>query len=128
MKGKDVLSSPKPLVHFSIVKLAGLPHEAFMVVYLNTHNEIIHEEIINQGTVDQVAVYPRRIIEMALARQASGLILCHNHPSGYTAPSKEDKALTLAIKQAGRLFDIRLVDHLIVGKGGYFSFKEGGLL
>jgi len=127
MEKRDVLSSPDRVADFARSKLAGLPHEAFMVLYLNTQNELLHHEILNEGTIDQVAVYPRRVVESALARHASGLILAHNHPSGYTDPSDEDKNLTRSIRDAARLFDVRLLDHLVVGKGGYFSFLEKGL-
>lgn len=128
MAGKDVLTSPDRVVNFSRMKLAGLPHESFMAVFLNSQNEVLHQEILNEGTVDQVAVYPRRIVEKALAHHASGLIIVHNHPSGYTDPSDEDKRLTRSLKEAAHLLDIRLLDHIIVGHTGYFSFLERGLI
>lgn len=124
VKDKNLLTSPQKVVDFAQMKLAGLPHEAFMVIFLNTQNEIIAYEIMNEGTIDQVAVYPRRIIEKSLAHHAAGLILVHNHPSGHTNPSEEDKKLTRAVNEATRLIDVRLVDHIIVGGGGYFSFRE----
>ncbi len=99
-----------------------------MVIFLNTQNELIDHAIINEGTVDQVAVYPRRILERALAHHAAGLIIVHNHPSGYTDPSEEDKRLTRTLKDLAKLLDIRLLDHLIVGRNGYFSFLERGLI
>jgi DNA repair protein RadC len=123
-KEKDVLSSPQAVVDFARSKLAGLPHEAFMVIYLNTKNEVIEHEVIHEGTVDRAVVYPRKIIESALAHHAVGLILVHNHPSGYPDPSEEDKQLTRAAVEAARTVDIRVLDHIIVGKNGYFSFRE----
>jgi DNA repair protein RadC len=128
MKRKNVLSSPQAVVDFARVKLAGLPHEAFAVIYLNVKNEVIHHDTIHEGTVDRAVIYPRRIIEVALDHHAAGLILTHNHPSGYPDPSEEDKRLTRTIVEAARPLDIRVVDHLIVGKNGYFSFVEGRLL
>ncbi len=128
LEKRNLLTSPDRVVHFSRMKLAGLSHEAFMTLFLNTQNEMIGHEIINEGTIDQVAVYPRRIVEKALARHAAGLIIVHNHPSGYTDPSDEDKSLTRSIKDAVRLLEIRLLDHIIVGQQGYFSFLENGLL
>jgi len=128
MKHKDVLSSPQAVVDFARVKLAGLPHEAFMVIYLNTKNEVIEHEIIHEGTVDRAVIYPRRIIESALTHHAAGLILVHNHPSGHPEPSEEDKRLTRAIAEAARPIDVRVVDHIIVGKDGYCSFREDNLL
>lgn len=128
MKGKDVLSSPQAVVDFARMKLAGLPHEAFMVIYLNTKNEVIEYEVVHEGTVDRAVIYPRRIIEAALAHHASGLILVHNHPSGHPEPSEEDKRLTRTIAEATRPLDIRVIDHIVVGKDGYFSFVEKHLL
>jgi len=128
MKQRDVLSSPRLVVDFARLKLSGLPHEAFMAVYLNVRNEVIDYEILIEGTVDSVVIYPRRIIESALSNHATALILVHNHPSGHPEPSEEDKHITRAISQAARTLDIRVLDHIIVGKDGYFSFMEGGLL
>lgn len=128
MKDRDLITSPDRVVAYALAKLAGLPHEAFMILFLNIQNELIDTAVINEGTVDQVAVYPRRIIEAALARHAAGLILVHNHPSGHVQPSDEDRRLTDVIKDSARLFDIRVLDHLVVGTSGYFSFVEHGYL
>ncbi len=128
MKRGDVLSSPETVLKFVRVRLSGMTNEAFMVIYMNVKNEVIDYSILHEGTVDNVAVYPRRIIESALSRHASGVILVHNHPSGNPAPSREDKALTRDIADAAMTLDIRVLDHIIVGKDGYFSFMENGLL
>lgn len=128
LKRKDMLSSPQAVVDFARVKLAGLPHEAFMVVYLNTKNEVIEHEIIHEGTIDRAVVYPRRIIEAALAHHAAGLILIHNHPSGHPEPSEEDKRLTQTVAEAAHTIDVRVIDHIIVGKDSYVSFREDHLL
>jgi DNA repair protein RadC len=128
MEKKDLLTSPESVVRFARMKLAGLPHEAFMVIFLNVQNETLAREIVNEGTVDQVAVYPRRIVEKALVHHAAGLIIVHNHPSGYTDPSDEDKRLTRSLKDATNLLSIRLLDHLIVSQNGHFSFLERGLI
>ena len=128
MKKGDVLSSPEAVLKFARVRLSGLKHEAFMVIFMNTKNEVIDYSVLQEGTVDNVAVYPRRIIERALARHASGLILVHNHPSGNPSPSKEDRLLTRDISEAARTLDIRVLDHIIVGKNGYFSFIENDMM
>ncbi|MBM3242817.1 DNA repair protein RadC [Candidatus Poribacteria bacterium] len=128
MKGKDLLTSPQAAVDFARVELAGLPHEAFMVVYLNTKNEVIHHEIIHEGTVNRAVIYPRRIIESALAHHAARLLLVHNHPSGHPEASLEDENITRAIAEAARTVEIKIIDHIIVGKDGYFSFVEENLL
>jgi DNA repair protein RadC len=125
---KDVLSSPRLVVDFSRLKLAGLSNEVFMVIYLNVKNEVINYEILHEGTVDHVVIYPRRVIEAAISHHATGLILVHNHPSGNPEPSEEDKQLTRTIVEAARTLDIRVLDHIVVGKDGYFSFMENNLL
>lgn len=128
MKKQDALSSPQAVINFSRVKLSGLSNEAFMVIYLNVKNEVIDYALLQEGTLDNVAVYPRRIVETALSHHASGVILVHNHPSGNPMPSKEDKLLTQDIVDAALALDIRVLDHLIVGRNGYFSFMENNLL
>ncbi len=128
MKKEDVLSSPEAVIDFSRIKLSGLSNEAFMVIYINVKNEVIDYALLQQGTLDNVAVYPRQVVETALSHHASGVILVHNHPSGNPMPSKEDKILTKEIATAAFALDIRVLDHLIVGKEGYFSFMENNLL
>lgn len=128
MASRDVLSSPQAVLNFAKAKLAGLSNEAFLCIYLNTKNEVIKHNIVNQGTVDKAAVYPRRIIKEALDCHAAGLILVHNHPSGHCQPSPEDKALTDSIISVAKTMDIRVLDHLIVGRLGHFSFAEKNLI
>jgi DNA repair protein RadC len=128
MQHKDLLKSPQAVVDFARMKLAGKANESFMVIYLNTKNEAIDHEVIHEGTIDKAAIYPRRIVEAALAHNTAGLILVHNHPSGYTEPSEEDKRITQIIVEATRAIDVQVIDHIIVGKSGYFSFTEHRLL
>ncbi|HTY07859.1 MAG TPA: DNA repair protein RadC [Candidatus Edwardsbacteria bacterium] len=128
MTGGAALSSPQAVVAFARSALAGRRHEAFLAVFLNAKNKVLGHQVIHEGTVDHAVVYPRRVIEQALARRAAGLILVHNHPSGDTAPSEDDKRLTARIGEAARHIDIRVLDHIIVGGGGYFSFAEQRLL
>lgn len=128
MSSRDVLSSPRTVLAFARAKMAGLPNEAFLCIYLNTKNEVLNHRIINQGTVDKAAVYPRRIIEEALNLHAAGLILVHNHPSGHCQPSPEDRQLTDSIASVAKTLDIRVLDHLIVGRLGYYSFAENKII
>jgi DNA repair protein RadC len=128
MEPQDVLSSPQAVLDFARVKLAGLPHEAFMVIFLNAKNKVLDQAIVQEGTIDRAVIYPRRIVEEALSRHSAGLILVHNHPSGDAEPSPEDKHLTRSIVEAARTIDIRVLDHIIVGKEGYCSFRERHLL
>ena len=128
MRKRDVLSSPSAVIDFARAKLAGLAHEAFMVIYLNVKNEVIEHEVLNEGTLDRAIVYPRKVVESALTHHAGSLILIHNHPSGHPEPSQDDKRLTRSIVEAARTLEIQIVDHIIVGRDGYFSFIENSLL
>lgn len=128
MKGRETFSSPQAVLDFARLTLAGLAHESFMVIFLNTKNQVLHHQVVHEGTVNRAVVYPRRIVEEALAHHASGLILVHNHPSGHSEPSAEDRTLTRALVEATRALDIRILDHIIVGKEGHFSFAEAQLL
>ncbi len=128
MKNGDVLSSPQAVLDFARVRLAGLPHEAFLVIFLNAKNRVLEYKIIQEGTVDRAVIYPRRIVEEALAYHAASIIFVHNHPSGDFQPSPEDKQLTHSLVEAARTIDLRVLDHIIVGKEGYFSFVENHLL
>ncbi len=125
-KGK--ISSPEDVAAFAQAKLGGRKDEAFLVVYLNSKNKILGFEIEQEGTVNQAVVYPRKIIEGALRLGASGLIIVHNHPSGETEPSSHDIHLTGEIAKAAEPMDITLLDHLVVGRKEFFSFKAEGLL
>ena len=125
---KEVLSSPRAVVDFARMTLVGLAHEAVMVIYLDNKNRVTDHEVVQEGTVNRAIVYPRRIIEAALRHHASGLILVHNHPSGLPQPSEEDRQITRAIAEACRTMDIRVLDHIVVGKAGYVSFTEEGLM
>ena len=128
MKGRDLVSSPQAAIDFARVSLSGLDHEVFLAIYLNTKNRVLGHEIIQEGTVDHTVMYPRRLIEAALKHKAAGIILFHNHPSGYSEPSPEDKKLTQALAEVARPMDLRILDHIVVGKDGYFSFAEKNLL
>lgn len=128
MRSKNILSSPETVLDFSRLKLTGLANEALMAIYVNVKNEVIDYEILNEGTVDNVVIYPRRIIEGALSYHASGLIIVHNHPSGNPEPSEEDRVLTSSLSDISKTLDIRLLDHIIIARDGHFSFRERGLV
>ena len=128
MSHKDLLSSPKAVIDFARAKLAGYPHEVFMVIYLNAKNEVIEHKIIHEGTINRAIIYPRRVIEEALKCHATSLILVHNHPSGHPEPSEDDKNVMQIIKKVATPMDIDIVDHIIVAKNGYFSFAEQQLI
>lgn len=126
--GRDVISSPADLLNYCRSSMACLKDEHFKVFHLNAKNEIIHDETLQEGTVDQTAVYPRKIIERALKHKAVALIFVHNHPSGSPQPSSHDKNLTRSLMKAAATMDIKVHDHLIIARDGYFSFNEEGLI
>lgn len=105
-----------------------LRHEVFGVVFLNRGNRIKHCEVISEGGITATVADPRVVLRKALAEDAVGIILFHNHPSGSLKPSKADEDLTTKIAEAAKLFDIRLLDHIIVSDGGYFSFADEGMI
>jgi len=123
---RDVIASPQALINYLRASMAALHNEQFRVVYLNAKNEMLSDEIIQEGTIDQTAVYPRKIVERALQAGAVSIILVHNHPSGDPAPSAHDSRLTDTLVSATKLLSIRVHDHIIIGKYGYYSFAENG--
>lgn len=103
-------------------------HEVFVVLFLNRANKIRHFEVISSGGITGTVADPRLIMKKAIEQEATGLILSHNHPSGNLRPSKADEELTYKIREAAKLLDIRVMDHIIVSHEGYFSFADEGLL
>lgn len=102
--------------------------EHFVVFYLDTRNQEIKREIISVGTLNASLVHPREVFEPAVRNLAAQIIIAHNHPSDNTDPSEEDIVLTKRLCEAGRILDIEIVDHVIVSKSGYLSFKEKKLI
>lgn len=125
---KVTIKNSKAVANYIQSQLRDLIHEVFGVIYLNRANRIKHHEIISVGGITGTVADPRIIFKKALEEEATGLILFHNHPSGSLKPSKADEELTEKIVQAGKLFDIRVLDHIIVSDDGYFSFADEGLI
>lgn len=125
----DTLASPRAVRDWLRLKLGGLPHEVFMVLLLDTQNRLIAAEELFRGTLSQTSVHPREVIKLALAHNAAGAILAHNHPSGVTEPSRADEYITKTLQQALALVGIGLLDHFIVaGVAEPLSFAERGLI
>jgi DNA repair protein RadC len=123
LHGKSIISSPEDLLNYCKSAMAGQSDEQFRIVYLNAKNEVLHDELLQEGTVDQSAVYPRKIIERALRQKAVALILVHNHPSGNPEPSSHDRHLTKMLIQLSESLGIKIHDHIIIGRNEYFSFR-----
>lgn len=130
-KEMELLTSPlqvEPIAR-GIFATLDADQEHFIMLLLNVQNELIGYKHLNSGTIDQVAVYPRIVMRNAILMGAAGIILVHNHPSGHVVPSEEDKRLTNAIKTAGELLDVRVLDHIIIGGGtAIYSFRENSLI
>jgi DNA repair protein radc len=120
-----ITSSGDVYRHFQPL-LSDLPHEEFWVAMLNQSNHIIHRQQISKGGIAETAVDVRIILKDALQRLATGLILVHNHPSGNNRPSAADDAFTRKMKEAAKLVDIRVLDHIIIGQDCYFSYADEG--
>jgi DNA repair protein RadC len=122
------VSSTGALLDYCRSAMGGLRDEQFRAVFLNSRNEVIADEVIHEGTVNQSVVYPRRVIERALHYKATALIFVHNHPGGACRPSREDMAVTQELVRVARGLGIAVHDHLIICKDGHYSFRERGNL
>lgn len=109
-------------------RLSDLPHEEFWIVLMNRANQVIREINLSKGGISGTVVDARLICKPAIEHHASGIIMAHNHPSGQTAPSEQDKQITKKLKEGLKLFEISLLDHLIIGDQAYFSFADEGIL
>ena len=123
-----ILSSWQALLDYLTIDMAHLRHERVRVLYLDTKNRLVSDELVSEGTLDEAAIHPRTVVKQALDLGAAGLILVHNHPSGSPEPSRADVQITNRIAEAGRLLGIVVLDHVIIGKEGHVSLKARGLI
>ncbi len=128
MRHRDALTSPQSVRDYLRLALAGKEQEVFAGVFLDAQNRVIAVEELFRGSLTQTSVYPREVVKRALHHNAAAVIFAHNHPSGVAEPSQADQALTLALKQALALVEVRVLDHFIVAGGASLSFAERGLL
>ncbi len=125
---KILVQSSADVAGFLQAKLQDEQREVFAVLFLNRANKVNHFEIISEGGITGTVADPRVILKKALEESAVNLILCHNHPSGSLKPSRADEQLTSKIRDAAKLLDIQVLDHIIVSDRGYFSFADEGLM
>src|SRR5579884_890209 len=128
MQERPLIASERAVRDFLIAQLRGRQYEVFCCLYLDSRQRLITFEELFRGTVDGATVHPRELARQALAHNTSSVILAHNHPSGVAEPSPADEVITRRIRDALALFDIRVLDHLVVGDGTCTSFAERGLL
>jgi DNA repair protein RadC len=128
MASGNALTSPHAVRDYLRLKLQDVPHEVFLCVFLDAQNRVLEVEELFRGTLTQTSVYPREVVKRALAHNCAGVIFAHNHPSGVAEPSRSDESLTLALKQALALVDVKTLDHFVIGAGTAMSFAERGLI
>lgn len=129
IQGKKYMSSSRDVADYCIHAMRSLPHEVFMVVYLDAAHAVIDAQVLSEGTVTVNTVYPRELIKAALAHNASALVIAHNHPSGSLEPSPQDKQLTRTLMLVCSYMHINLLDHLVIGSGDRaYSFADHGLM
>jgi DNA repair protein RadC len=128
LRAAPVFDSPQAVKDYLSLQLANLPHEVFAVLFLDHQHRLLQLEEMFRGTLSQTSVYPREVVRRAMTLNAGAVILAHNHPSGLAEPSRADEYLTATLKGALALVDVRVLDHLVVGRGQVVSMAERGLL
>lgn len=118
------ISEPKDIVDLGKKFLDELDREELIVACLNAKNEVNSINVVSIGSLNNSIVHPREVFKIAILSNAASIVMIHNHPSGDVTPSKEDKEITLRIKESGTILGIKLLDHIIIGNDTYYSFKE----
>ena len=124
----NALTSPEITKAYLSAQLRGYSYEVFACLFLDNQHRVIQLDELFKGTIDGASVYPREVVKQALHYNAAAVIFAHNHPSGISLPSQADKQITEKLKQALALFDIRVLDHFIIGDGEPYSFAEHGIV
>ncbi len=128
LKGKQKISSSRDVFDIIMPQMRDRKTELFKVIYLNSSNKIIEINDAAVGTVNQAMPIVREIIHSALQKFAAAIICVHNHPSANISPSAEDKKFTQELVAAGKLMDVKMLDHIIIGDGNFYSFAEEGII
>jgi DNA repair protein RadC len=128
MIDKPFYNSSREIFDYLYHAMRGLKKEVFKVLYLTGQNQVIDTADISEGTVSSSSVAPREVIEGAIKTSAAGLVFVHNHPSGNPQPSASDISLTRELVYAGKVMQIKVLDHIIIGENRYYSFAAEGLI
>lgn len=128
IKSASLLNNAQRVVEYCQLTMAHLKVEQFRLFFLDRKYFLLADEMQQAGTLDQVSLYPREVLKRALELNAACLIMVHNHPSGDPTPSQADIEITKNLKHSLLPFTVRVIDHFIIGRHGYFSFREQGLL
>jgi DNA repair protein RadC len=126
LQAGELLSSPETVRQYLRCMLGRQAHESFFVLFLDVKNRLLASQEMFRGTLTHTSVYPREVVKAALAHNAAGVLLAHNHPSGTPEPSEADLLLTRALVQALALVDVRVLDHFVVAGASVHSFAEHG--
>jgi DNA repair protein RadC len=125
---RSPLEAPGDAARYFGARLVDLPHEVFSCLFLDARHRLIRYEELFRGTIDGATVYPREVVKRALQYNAAAVIVGHNHPSGVSEPSDADRSITLKLAKALALVEIRLLDHVVVSRGGHVSLAERGMI
>jgi len=124
----DAIQSVADTHRYLMAKMRHHPHEVFAALFLDNKHRVIQYEELFFGTIDSSSVHPRQVVKRALYHNAAAIIVAHNHPSGVAEPSRADELITLRLKEALALLDVRLLDHVVVGDGEVVSLAERGVI
>ena len=124
----DALTSPADTRNYLSARLRHREREVFACLYLDNRHRVLGYEELFFGTIDGASVHPREVVRHCIAHNAAAVILAHNHPSGVAEPSRSDEEITLRLKEALALVDVRVLDHMVVGDGSITSLAERGLI
>jgi DNA repair protein RadC len=126
--GKSYCRSSSEVFDYLYHSMRDLKKEVFKVMFLDSQNRVIEIEDVFEGTLNASAIYPREVIQGAVKHNAAALIFVHNHPAGNPQPSDNDKQITQDLVLAGNIMQIKVLDHIIIGEGRYFSFADARLI
>lgn len=127
--GQRVVLSTPAAVHAAFAPLMeDLKREVFRVALLDAHNGLLRDRVVSEGTLSASLVHPREVFKPAILESAAAVILLHNHPSGDPTPSREDIRLTRQLVECARLLDLRVHDHVVIGRGRFVSLAEQGVI
>ncbi len=125
---KKALNSPEQAASYFIPRLRGARTEVFRTLLLNSSNQLFREVPISEGSLNSSVVHPREVFRIAITESAASIILMHNHPSGNTTPSKEDISITKNLVEAGKIVDIKVLDHIIIAGDSFISLAQEGYI
>ena len=128
LTGRDTLTAPTDVAQFLQMALAQEKNEVFAAIFLNNKHQVLSFQPLFNGTIDGAAVYPRVVVQQALACNAAAVIFAHNHPSGCCEPSRADQQITKRLSDALALIDVRVLDHFVVSRSEWVSLAERGMV